>query len=183
MRVEDVVMDGDHPSDVIWTADDLPHNPVVRVPLESVVPRSQAAIQDVMLRLAGAFPALFQDMSPGQLAAVLRTPDVTAFASVKDPQVSLADWENSRMIAGVGDTEVMVDDWHDHTKHIKCHNDVRASASYRHAPPEVQDYMDTHIAIHAKFQAELEQAAALAQQPATDQQPDMQPQEGMPVGN
>jgi hypothetical protein len=43
--------------------------------------------------------------------------------------------------------------------------------------------MDTHIAIHAKFQAELEQAAALAQQPATDQQPDMQPQEGMPVGN
>lgn len=183
MRVEDVLMDGDYPTDVVWTAEDLPDSPIVRVPLESVMPRSQAAIQDVMLRLAGAFPALFQDMTPGQLAAVLRTPDVTAFATVKDPQVSLADWENSRMIAGVGDTEVMVDDWHDHTKHIKCHNDMRASAAYRHAAPEVQDYIDTHIAIHAKFQAELEQAAAVAQQPAPDQQPDMQPQEGMPVGN
>jgi hypothetical protein len=181
MQVHDVTMSNNHPSDVIWSADDLPSKPIVLVPLESVTPRSQAAIQDVMLRLAQAFPAMFQDMSPGQVAAILRTPDVTAFASIKDPQISLADWEGTRMIAGVGDQEVMVDDWHDHAKHIKQHNDLRASSSYRHASPDIQNYIDQHIAIHAKLQAELEQKAAIAQQPNPGS-PDMS-QQGQPGPN
>jgi hypothetical protein len=174
--VSDVQVDSQGSAqDVTWTAADLPDNPVVHVPLESVMPRSQVAIMDAMIRLAQAFPAMFADMSPGQLAAVLRTPDTTAFASIKDAQGQQATWENTRMAIGVGDEEVQVDDWHDHRKHIAIHNDLRSGPVYRQAPPEVQDYIDMHIEAHAQLQAELEMAAQQAQMP-----PQGPPQEGPP---
>lgn len=164
MEVHDVSMrDDGTATDVIWGSKDLPVATVVHVPLESVMPRSQAAIMDAMIRLAQSFPELFQGLTPGQLAAVLRTPDTTAFARIKDPQVSFADWENTRMLAGADDDEVFADEWHDHDAHIATHNDMRASAEYRNAPPEVQEYIDNHIEAHAKLRMD---AMAPAIQPA-----------------
>jgi hypothetical protein len=104
-------------------------------------------------------------MNPGQLAAVLRTPDTTAFASIKDAQGQQATWENTRMVIGVGDEEVIVDDWHDHAKHIAVHNELRSGPAYRMAPPEVQDFIDLHIETHAQLKAELEMEAMRAQMP------------------
>lgn len=165
MRVTDVHMREDETAEeVSWTAADLPEHPVVHVPLESVTPRSQAAIQDAMFKLAQTFPWLFEGMTPAQIAAIMRTPDQTAFASIKDPQVALATWENSRMAAGVGDQEVAVDVWHDHGAHIAKHNEFRASAAYRAAPPEWQDYVDLHVKAHETLQQQMAQEAAMQQQ-------------------
>jgi hypothetical protein len=161
MEVNDVVFNTDQTvDDVAWTAADLPDHPTVHVPLESVMPRSQAAIMEAMLRLAQSFPQMFADLSPAQLATVLRTPDTVAFATVKDAQVSLALWENTRMARGVGDAEVQVDEWHDHDKHIANHNDFRASSAYRMLAPELQDYVDLHIETHEALMAEQNQMAA-----------------------
>lgn len=165
--------------EVSWTAADLPDHPVVHVPLESVMPRSQAAIMEAMTRLAQTFPQLFADMSAAQLAAVLRTPDTTAFAAIKDAQGQQATWENSRMIKGVGDQEVHVDAWHDHRKHIAIHNELRSGPAYRAAEPVVQSYVDLHIDAHAKLQAELEmQAMKIAAPPPGAAPPAQAPNQG-----
>lgn len=182
MRVTDVHMREDETAEeVSWTAADLPERPVVHVPLESVTPRSQAAVTDAMMKLAQAFPEMFQSMSPAQLAAVLRTPDQTAFATIKDPQLALATWENSRMGVGVGDEEVLVDSWHDHGVHIDKHNEFRASHAYRMAGPEVQDYVDAHIEAHKRLQQDMAMEAAMQQQqmampPMPGEMPSPQPQ-------
>jgi len=186
MRVTDVHMREDETAEeVSWTAADLPERPVVHVPLESVTPRSQAAVTDAMMKLAQAFPEMFQSMSPAQLAAVLRTPDQTAFATIKDPQLALATWENSRMGVGVGDEEVAVAEWHEHQAHIDKHNELRASHAYRMASPEVQDFIDMHINAHKRLQQDMamqamaEQAAMQAPMMAPPPEPATAPE--MPV--
>lgn len=180
MEVTDVHMRDDQTAEeVTWTAADLPAKPVVHVPLESVMPRSQAAIQEAMVRLVQAFPQMFEGMSPAQLAAIMRTPDSTAFASIRDPQTALATWENTRMIVGVGDDEVIVEDWHDHQLHIDKHNEMRASHSYRIAALETQGFLDTHIAAHKKLQQDMAMQA-MAQQQAM-QAPPMPGPEQMPL--
>jgi hypothetical protein len=149
LMVEDVHMKDDGTAtEVVWGSRDLPKSILVHVPLESVMPRSQAAIMDAMMKLAQSFPRMFEDLTPGQLAAVLRTPDTTAFATIKDPQAALANWENTRIFAGATDDEIFVDEWHDHDKHIAFHNDARASADYRNADPLIQQYIDDHIEAH-----------------------------------
>lgn len=154
---------GQPPTKVEWSAADLPEHPVVHVPLDSVMPRSHAATQELMLRLSQSFPQMFQQMTPGQLATVLHTPDPTAFATIIDPQESLADWENARMTVGAQDEEVEIAEWHDHEVHVRKHNELRASAAYREAPDEVREYIDLHIDAHARLAAE-EQQKMLAQQ-------------------
>lgn len=167
MRVEDVHMRPDQTAELVsWSAADLPDRPVVNVPLESVTPRSQAAVTDALLRLAQSplGPTIFADMTPAQIASVLRTPDQTAFASIKNPQQGLATWENSRMTVGVGDEEVFAEDWHDHQLHIDKHNEFRASAAYRNAPPQVQDYVDMHVEAHKALQRDMAMQALAEQQ-------------------
>lgn len=156
MEVQDTLMRPDQ--SVVqfqWSAADLPEHPVVSVPLDAVMPRSQAAVMEQMLRLAQTFPEMFAGMTPGQLAAIIRTPDATAFAAIKDPQTALAIWENGRMLAGVGDDEVLVDSWHDHAKHIANHNDTRATSAYRDADPAVQEYIDLHIQAHETLMQQM----------------------------
>jgi hypothetical protein len=118
------------------------------------MPRSQAAVQDTMLKLAQQFPQLFQSMNAGQIAQVLQVPDATAFAYVADPQIALAEWENGRMIAGADDIEVEIAEWHDHAKHKERHNALRASASYRDADPDTRAYIDKHIEAHDTLEHE-----------------------------
>lgn len=159
---------------VEYRAVDLSECPNVHIPIEAVRPVSQIAVQDQMVRLAGVFPQLFQQLDAPSLAAVLQVPDQAAFAYVPDYHVSLAEWENGRMLLGVDDDEVQVDAWHDHEKHIERHNAARASARYREAPPEVQQYIDTHVDAHAKLyqdqqmammQQQMQQAAQAAMPP------------------
>jgi hypothetical protein len=96
MEVSDVHMARsmeDADEEITWTAADLPDNPVVNVPLEAVTPRSQAAVQDAMFKLAQTFPWLFQNMTPQQIAAIMRAPDQTAFAAIStvvEPSASVA---------------------------------------------------------------------------------------------
>lgn len=137
------------PEKVEWSAADLPEHPIVHVPLESVMPRSQSAVQQQMLTLAQTFPQMFQGLGPGELAVVLQTPDPTAFTREIDPQINLADWENSRMVVGAEDEEVEIADWHDHDIHVQRHNRLRASAAYRDASDQVREYIDLHVDAHA----------------------------------
>lgn len=170
------------PQEVTWTADDLPDNPVVTVPLDSVMPRSQAAVQDTMLKMAAnpAFVKMFQNMTPGQLASTLKVPQATAFAVYANHQETEADWENGRMAAGAGDDQVIVQTWQNHDVHVQKHNELRSSAAYRKATPEEKAFIDSHVDAHAALAAEQmaaqqqaqllqaqQQAAALGQ-PAVD---------------
>lgn len=172
MEVSDVFDNGDdEPIEVRYRAQDLRENPIVHVPLDAVMPKSQAAVQDMMLRLAQQFPQMFQQMNGAQLAAVLSVPDPSAFTKVADPQLTLAEWENGRMANGADDTEVVIADWHDHDKHLQSHNALRASALYRDAAPEIQAYIDAHCDAHVKIAAEQmmrQQQQQMQQQMALD---------------
>ena len=188
MEVSEVLEQGDGPEqqaiEVKYRAEDLSKDPLVHVPLDAVMPRSQVAVQDMMLRLAQQFPQLFATLNPQALAATLQVPDARAFAQVADWQLALAEWENGRMLAGADDSEVVIAEWHDHGKHIEQHNASRASSSYRDAPPEVQQYMDMHVQAHEQLQEQLAMEAAAKQaQLAMMQQPQMSlPPGGMPPG-
>jgi len=174
----DVVMtDNDDAQKVEWSAADIAEHPIVHVPIESVMPRSQAAVQQQMVTLAQTFPELFQSMSPGQLATVLQTPDPTAFTRVANPQLTLAEWENGRMVVGKMDEEVEIADWHDHDVHVQTHNALRASAAYRNASQEVRGYIDLHIDAHAQLQQQqmMAQMQQQMQQQLMMQQQQMSP--------
>ena len=170
------------------SAADLPKHPVVHVPLESVMPRSQAAVQDAMIRLAQTFPQMFQQFGPAQLAVMLQAPEPSLFTQAADPQVALAQWENGRMTVGADDTEVEIADWHDHDKHVQEHNKLRASAAYRDADPSIRQYIDLHIDAHARLaqqqlqaqQMQQMQSQMMQQQPQQPAMPGATPTEGQP---
>lgn len=143
--------DEQNPVQVRWSAADLTDHPVVHVPIESVMPRSQAAVQSMMVSLSQSFPRMFEGLDPGQLAVVLQTPDPTAFTRVANRDVTLAEWENGRMVVGADDNEVEIADWHDHDIHVQKHNDLRASSAYRNASQEIREYIDLHIDAHAQL--------------------------------
>lgn len=152
----------DSPVEVRYRAEDLTESPMVHVPLDAVMPRSQVAVQDMMLKLGQQFPQMFQSLNSQQMAQVLQVPDPYAFAYIADPQRSLAAWENGRMTAGADDHEIEIAQWHDHAKHIEEHNAIRASASYREAAPDVRQYIDLHVQAHETLMAQM---AAPPQQP------------------
>ena len=156
MEVSDVLVGHgeEDATEVQYRAQDLRENPVVHVPLDAVMPKSQVAVQDMMLRLAQQFPAMFEKMNSAQLATVLKVPDPHAFTLVADPQATLAEWENGRMANGADDSEVQIEEWHDHDLHLQMHNALRASAAYRDADPEIRNYIDMHCDAHTKVVAD-----------------------------
>jgi hypothetical protein len=156
MEVSDVLFGHgeDDATEVQYRAQDLRENPVVHVPLDAVMPKSQVAVQDMMLRLAQQFPAMFEKMDSGTLANMLKVPNPHAFAVMSNPQATLAEWENGRMAVGADDTEVVIKPFHDHDVHLQHHNTLRLSAAYRDASPEVQAYIDMHCDAHTKLAAE-----------------------------
>lgn len=156
-------------TDVTWTADDLPDHPVVIVPLDAVMPRSQAAVQDMLMKVASnpAFAKMFANMTPAQLAKTLKVPGAQAFAVMASMSEQEAEWENARMAAGAGDEQVKALPWQDHNVHVVKHNELRASAAYRNASLQEQEFINLHIDSHAKLAAELiarQQAAMVMQQ-------------------
>ena len=172
MQVSDVMVQqtgaGTEPHDVTWSAADLPDNPVVHVPLEAVMPRSQAAVQDMMIKLSQnpAFTPMFQQFNPAQMATILQVPDATAFAYVKDPQIAEATWENAQMLKGADETTVPIQSWQAHAVHIQEHNNERSGSGYRQARQEYKDFIDLHVQAHERLLAEemaQQQADQLAQ--------------------
>lgn len=154
-----------HPEQVTWTAKDLSKRPVVYVPLDSVMPTSQAAVQDMMLKLAAnpVFGPMFAQLGPSQLAAMLQVPDPFAFTQVANPWVQEAQTENQRMIAGAGEEEVKIQVWQDHDVHLVEHNRTRAAAEYRDADPEIQQFIDWHCDAHVIIAQQLAMAQASQQ--------------------
>ena len=150
MTVSDVLMadDGENATEVVWTAADLPDEPVVHVPLESVMPRSTVAMQDMLIRLAGTFPTMFANLSPSQLTKVLQVPDPAAFVAATDPQRALARRENAYMLDGRQDDAVVIEEWHDHKAHIDEHNEMRATPQFAELDPLQQKYIADHIQAH-----------------------------------
>jgi len=166
MEVEEVLPGQNHddsPEEVRYRATDISEHPIVHIPLDAVMPKSQAAVQDMMLRFAQSFPQMFQQMGPSQLAQILQVPDPFAFTYTGDPQVDLATWENSRMVAGADDYEVEIADWHDHDVHVQEHNRIRATSSYRNAPQEVREYIDLHVQAHTTMAAQMMQQQMMQQ--------------------
>lgn len=190
--ISDVLMsdDGETADVVEWTAADLPERAVVHVPLETVMPKSTVAQQDMMIRLAGVFPQLFGGLNAQQLTKLLQVPDPTAFTSVVDPHRARAIRENALMLKGFGDDVVTIQDWDPHPDHIEEHNAMRATPQFEEASPEVQAFVAAHIDAHAALQAELMKAQQLLAAPPMppdaappmppDAAPPMTPDEGAP---
>ena len=185
MEVEDVIPRPNEgaPVEVKYRAQDISEHPTVHVPLDAVMPRSQVAVQDMMMRFAQSFPAMFGEMTPSQLSTILQVPDPNAFAVVLDYQSNLAEWENGRMVAGADDMEVEIAEWHDHDKHVQKHNEIRASASYRDASPEVRQYIDMHVDAHTTLKAQAMQQEMMQQMQQQQMAgPPMGGEEGPPSG-
>lgn len=177
MRVSGVLMRTNGPigqgeaHEVSWSADDIPEHPVVNVPINAVMPKSQAATQDAMLKLASSFPTMFQQLTPQQLATTLMVDDPAAFARVSDPHVENAIWENARMANGDDETVVKIEDWQPHAVHVKYHNEFRASAGYRDADQQIQQFIDLHVQAHEKLLLDEYNEQVAAQQQGLSQPP------------
>ena len=119
------------------------------------MPHSQVTVQDMLLKLSQQFPGQFGSLSMAQLGVMFQIPNMAAaFQSTIDPQLALAQWENSRIMAGADDFEVEIAPWHNHDIHVQEHNRERASSAYRDAPQPHRDFMDVHIQAHTQLAAE-----------------------------
>lgn len=189
MQVSDVLMSNQNgqsaqqPKEITWTAKDLPEHPVVHVPLDTVMPKSRAAIVEQMLKLAVSIPTMFAQMSAPELAEVFQVADPSSFRTVLDPHIEEANWENARMASGEDENSVMIAPWQPHAVHIAEHNKFRATASYRDADPQVKQFVDLHVQAHTKLLVEDQQRQQAEQMKQAAMAQAMQPQAAPTKGN
>ncbi len=149
---------GKAPVQVSYTADDLDENPVVRVPLEAVTPRSHAAVQAALMELSKNYPAIFQGIKPNQMAKLFNLPLAgrMTFAALS-PNERMASYENVMLQQG----EPMVPEkFNDHGIHIAIHLDQQNDPSYETWDEMSKLAMERHIEIHEQLKAEIEQETA-----------------------
>jgi hypothetical protein len=115
------------------------------VPLDSVMPYSQAARQqfanDLWDRKINTDPVMH--------ARLLGLP-ARDLLSMVNPDVARAQRENTRMM--VGEVE-FPEDFDEHDTHIAEHNRLRKSDAYRYAPAEIRSIIDDHIKMHEQMTA------------------------------
>lgn len=165
---------------VEWTQDDIDEEPKVRVPLESVMPRSQAATRSELVSIAQAFPSVQAAMDVDTTARVLGMGDLHAAFRALDPDAQKADRENEAMLSG---QPAVPDDWDEHAKHILRHNAFRSSPDYEAMPEQARALVDAHVEAHERLMmdAQMEEAMrAMAMMPPPPGTPELGPPPGAP---
>lgn len=145
-----------------WSGHDLHGQTSVTVPLDQTSPRSRVATQAMITNLAQAFPQVFQSMDLAHLSRILDLPRADLAATSADSNVTRAEWENEMMAQG---KPTVPEEWHDHTTHIKEHNEFRNTPAYELLPEPVKAIFEMHQQAHEMMShQEIAGQAALEQQ-------------------
>lgn len=162
-----------------WTRDDIDPDVTVVVPVESTMPKSQAALRASLIDMQRSFPQVFQGLDGPTLARMLGMADTRDMMQAIDPDDAFATWENEILATGEA---VVPDPWHRHEKHIQRHERFRNSPAYEEAPEQVRQMVDEHIDAHHKMKEEAAMRAAqqqfAMQQAQAGQQQQAQPGAG-----
>jgi hypothetical protein len=153
-----VMTDSGSPVTIEWTAADIDEHPKVHVPLDSVMPRSQAATRAELVQIAQSFPRVQEAMDLETTGRVLGVSDLTSAFAAMDSDGQKAERENESMLSG---QVQLPDPWDAHAIHVLRHNSFRNSPDYEAMPPELQGVVDAHVAAHERLMEEemLEQQA------------------------
>lgn len=173
-----------------WTRDDIDPTVTVSVPVESTMPKSQAALRASLIDMQRSFPQVFQNIDGPTLARMLGMSDTKQVFQAVDPDDAFATWENEVMSSG---EPVTPDVYNHHEKHLNRHERLRNSPAYEELADDIKQIVDEHIAAHhamkqeaamqaAQQQFEMQQSmnpGGVPEQGASEQSPET-PQEQMP---
>jgi len=130
-----------------WSGKDLAGQFDVQVPLDAVMPRSQAAQQ----ALADRMVQMGMISNPAQYIRFAQVPGQEYLIDAVMPDVAKARRENHSM--GLGSIEIPAD-FDNHEVHIQEHNDFRKTERYESLSKDDRSIVDDHIKAHATFAAE-----------------------------
>lgn len=131
-----------------WTGKDLGGQTNVTIPIDSIMPRSRAAMQafaDKAMQMG-----LIQSLD--EYAKVAELPGGSDIVNAVMPDVAKAQRENSEMANGEVKIPAPFDD---HAVHIEHHNRFRKTEMYELLPPSLQVVVDEHVQAHETLAAEL----------------------------
>jgi hypothetical protein len=111
------------------------------VPIDSIVPRSQAA----QLAFAQQLVQMGLITDPVAFARVAEVPGLPSFIAAVAPDVDKAQRENAEIAAG---GEGSLAEFDDDAVHIQVHNDWRKTVDYEMADEEVRRKCDAHVRNH-----------------------------------
>jgi len=146
------------PLSLSWTGKDIDGQTRAQVPLDSVIPRSRAAMQQMGMKLLEM--GLIPDLET--FFRIIEMPGRRDVVTAVNPDAAKARRENSKMLQGHILNPAKFDD---HPIHIKEHNDGRKTTAYENASPDYQEEYDKHVLAHDTLAAE-----AMAGQVARSQQ-------------
>lgn len=135
-----------------WKGSDINGETRATVPLEAIIPKSQAAQQ------AWASEALQMGLIDGEdPLAVMRyakladMPDQRGIINATLPDAAKATRENESFVL---DEVMLPREFDNHAIHIEIHNDFRKSLQYELMSPEQRQDLDNHIMAHERMAAE-----------------------------
>ena len=140
---------------------DLKRNYDVRIYVESGAGDSRAGRQSAILDYVQL--GILDPTNPEDKRSILKAlefGDPQAFVSETIVDERMAERENDQMRDGV---EAPVLPWYNHAAHLKIHDAEMKSESFLNLPPQVQELMVAHRALHDQEQAKIVEAQLQAE--------------------
>lgn len=178
-----VIETGEGPLSIEWTGSDIGGQYNANIPLESVIPRSRAAMQQMGIKLL----EMGKIESLEDFVRFIEMPGRRHLVNAMNPHVAKARRENAAMTKGKVPLPATFDN---HMEHIPEHNVLRTSMAYENMSPERQEVVDLHCEAHETMAAEamgtsvsrVEEHPALAGVPSADGDPPAPLPEALPPG-
>ena len=172
-----VIETGDGPVSIEWTGSDINGQYQARVPLESVIPRSRAAMQQMGMKLL----EMGQIKTLEEFTTFIEMPGRRNLLDTINRHVAKARRENAALTRGDVPLPATFDN---HEAHIQEHNNFRTTPAYERLDPDQQEVVDLHVQAHATMAsgalagqvARAEEHPALNQAPTADQTPPLAPE-------
>ncbi|MCP4963869.1 MAG: hypothetical protein GY926_01395 [bacterium] len=172
-----VIDTGESPLSIEWEGKDIAGQYSAKVPLDSVIPRSRAAIQQMGMKLL----EMGRIESMEDFARFIEMPGRRHLVNAMNPHVAKARRENSAMARG---EVVLPATFDDDAVHIIEHNAFRTTPVYEMLDSEQQHVVDKHVEGHESDAAEAmgkmvgraEAHPALGAAPTADGDPPVDPE-------
>lgn len=146
-REAKIVVPGMPTESVQWTKKELMGQTHASVPLDAVIPRSRAAVE----QFAEKAMQMGLIKSVEQFAQVAELGNQRQLLEVASPDVARARRENFQMAAG---EIALPEPWDDHQAHVTEHNNFRKSVRFEMLSQKQKDVFEKHIQGHATMSAE-----------------------------
>lgn len=163
-----------------WTGKALRGQTGAIVPVDVILPRSRAAMQEFATRMMEMFPDA--GLGPADFAKLADLHNQRDFLDAVSPDVSKARRENHLMAL---EEVPQPRKWDDHEQHIREHNRFRKSVEYEALSDDTREIVDLHVQAHATLAAEESGQAvargainpALAATPTANEGPILAPEQ------